>query len=97
LSGPETLRWLIEDRGLTQAEVADGAGMSKSTISEILAGKRGLGTAHIRALGAFFRVDPGLFLGPTEEEEDGGDPPARLRRVRRGAGPIEIEPAGPKR
>ena len=65
LSGPDMLRWLIEDRGLTQSEVAADAGLSASTISEVLAGKRGLGTKHVRALAAYFRLDPGLFLGGT--------------------------------
>src|SRR4051794_40603648 len=38
----DLLRFLIEQRGVTQAAVATGAGIAESTISEVLAGKRKL-------------------------------------------------------
>jgi HTH-type transcriptional regulator/antitoxin HigA len=61
-TGAEMLAHLIEDRGLSQAEVAEGAGLGISTVSEILLGRRKLNTRHIASLARFFKVDPGLFI-----------------------------------
>jgi HTH-type transcriptional regulator / antitoxin HigA len=58
----DMLRHLIEARGVTQAEVAEGAGIAESTISEILAGKRRLNRGHIEALARYFKVKPAVFL-----------------------------------
>lgn len=58
----ELLRYLIESREVTQAQVAAGTGIAESTISEVLAGKRALNRRHITELARFFRVDPGAFL-----------------------------------
>jgi HTH-type transcriptional regulator/antitoxin HigA len=60
---PDRLRWFMEARDLTQADVAHGANVSRSTISEVLAGKRALGRQPATRLAAFFRVPVGLFLG----------------------------------
>ena len=38
----ELLRFLIEQKGITQAAAAAGAGLAESTISEVLRGKRKL-------------------------------------------------------
>jgi HTH-type transcriptional regulator/antitoxin HigA len=65
VSGPEMLRYLIEDHGVTQAAVAAGAGMAESALSEILAGRRPMGRKTIEALAGYFRVDPKLFMART--------------------------------
>jgi HTH-type transcriptional regulator / antitoxin HigA len=62
VSGPDLLRCLIENRGLTQAAVARGAKIGESALSEILAGRRPMGRKTIEALARYFKVDPGLFL-----------------------------------
>jgi HTH-type transcriptional regulator / antitoxin HigA len=62
VSGPEMLRCLIENRGVTQATVARGSGISESALSEILAGRRPMGRKTIETLADYFKVDPGLFL-----------------------------------
>jgi HTH-type transcriptional regulator / antitoxin HigA len=62
LDDADMLRHLIEMREVTQTEVADGAGIAESTISEILAGKRRLNRGHIEALARYFKVKPAVFL-----------------------------------
>ena len=61
-SGAEMLQYLIEAHFRTQSDVAAGAGLPESTVSEILAGKRKLGVKHIRALARFFKVKDAVFL-----------------------------------
>jgi HTH-type transcriptional regulator / antitoxin HigA len=58
----DLLRFLIEQRGVTQAGVAAGAGIAESTISEVLAGKRTLNRRQIAKLARYFHVEPGAFL-----------------------------------
>jgi HTH-type transcriptional regulator/antitoxin HigA len=62
VSGGDMLRHLIEARGTTQARVAAGTGIAGSTVSEILAGKRGLSRRHIEALARHFHVSPAVFM-----------------------------------
>jgi HTH-type transcriptional regulator / antitoxin HigA len=57
----EMLRFLIENRGTTQAAVAKEAGIAESTISEVLAGKRRLNRSQIGKLARYFHVEPGAF------------------------------------
>jgi HTH-type transcriptional regulator / antitoxin HigA len=58
----ELLRFLIESQETTQAKVATATGISESTISEILAGKRELNRKHIEALSRHFHISPAAFL-----------------------------------
>ena len=58
----EMLRHLIEARGITQATLAKNAGVSKSTISEILSGKDRVSKRIAFKLAGFFSVSPVLFL-----------------------------------
>jgi HTH-type transcriptional regulator/antitoxin HigA len=62
VSDAEMLRHLIEARGTTQARVAAKTGISESTISAILAGRRGLNRKHIEALARYFKVNPAVFI-----------------------------------
>jgi HTH-type transcriptional regulator/antitoxin HigA len=55
------LRFLIENRGATQTQVAAGAGIAESTISEVLAGKRKLNRGQVGKLARYFHVEPGAF------------------------------------
>jgi len=60
----ELLRALIEGKGATQAEVAAGAGLAVSIVSELLSGKRKLNRGQIGKLALFFKVKPGVFAFP---------------------------------
>lgn len=56
-SDADMLRHLMEAKGVTQVEVSQDAGISKSTISEVLSGKRPLSRQMIRKLANYFKVD----------------------------------------
>jgi HTH-type transcriptional regulator / antitoxin HigA len=58
----DLLRFLIEQKNVTQAGAATGAGIAESTISEVLAGKRKLNRTQIAKLARYFHIEPGAFL-----------------------------------
>jgi HTH-type transcriptional regulator/antitoxin HigA len=62
VSDSEMLRHLIESRETSQAAVSRATRVAESTISEILAGKRGLSCRHIEAIARHFQVSPAVFL-----------------------------------
>lgn len=57
----DLLRFLIEQKGITQVGVARQAGIAASTISAVLAGKRKLNRLQIGKLARYFHVEPGAF------------------------------------
>jgi HTH-type transcriptional regulator/antitoxin HigA len=63
VSAADMLRHLIEARETTQCGVASETEIALSTISEILARKRGLNRRHIEAFARYFRVSPAVFIG----------------------------------
>jgi HTH-type transcriptional regulator/antitoxin HigA len=58
----ELLRFLIDQKSVTQSEAAIEAGIAESTISEVLAGKRKLNRAQIGKLARYFHIEPSAFL-----------------------------------
>jgi HTH-type transcriptional regulator / antitoxin HigA len=56
-SDADLLRHLLEAKGITQTGLHKGTGLPKSTISEVLAGKRPFSRQMIRKLAAYFEVD----------------------------------------
>jgi HTH-type transcriptional regulator/antitoxin HigA len=58
----EVLRFLIASNATTQAAVSAATGIAESTISEVLAGRRGLNRRHVAALSRHFHVSPAAFL-----------------------------------
>lgn len=56
-SDADMLRHLMEAKGISQAELSRRTGLPKSTISEVLAGKRRFSRAMIRTLAGFFVVE----------------------------------------
>jgi HTH-type transcriptional regulator/antitoxin HigA len=56
-SDADMLRHLMEAKGVTQAQLSRETAMAKSTISEILAGKKPFSRHMIRKLADYFRVD----------------------------------------
>jgi HTH-type transcriptional regulator / antitoxin HigA len=66
VSDADMLAHLIDAKGVTQADVARGARIAVSTISEVLSGKRTLSRTHIGKLARYFGVDPGTFSFDTD-------------------------------
>jgi HTH-type transcriptional regulator / antitoxin HigA len=60
-SGPDVLRWLMEQHGLSQADLKDELG-GQGIVSEVLSGKRELNLRQIRALAKRFGVDAAAFI-----------------------------------
>ena len=60
-SGREALRYLMEENGLTQADLVPLFG-APSVVSEMLAGKHRLALTHIRRLAAYFGVPADVFI-----------------------------------
>lgn len=58
----ETLRFLMEQHGLTQADLPELG--SQGVVSEILSGRRMLNARQIAALVARFRLSADLFIEP---------------------------------
>lgn len=56
-SDADMLRHLLSARGVTQAQLSQEAGIAKSTISEVLAGKKPFSRQVIRKLADYFQVD----------------------------------------
>lgn len=61
VSGVEALRFLMEENGLTQADLVPLFG-SRSIVSEVLAGKRRLALSHIARLAERFGVPADVFM-----------------------------------
>jgi len=87
VSAQEMLRFLIDQRGVTQRVVSDETGVANSTITALLKGKRAGGRemtlAHIGTFAKYFGVEPSVFLPGNGVEEQRPHPstgPAASRR-----------------
>jgi len=60
-SDADMLRHLMEARVVTQAELSRQTGIPRSSISEILAGKKSFSRIVIRKLADFFKVDTSIL------------------------------------
>jgi HTH-type transcriptional regulator/antitoxin HigA len=60
-SPQEVLLHLMEIRSIKQADLVGAIG-SKGVISEVVNGKRAISKAQAKALGAFFNVNPSVFI-----------------------------------
>ncbi len=60
-SDAEMLRHLLDAKGVTQAQLSRDTAIPKSTISEILAGKKPFSRQVIRKLAAYFQVDASVL------------------------------------
>jgi HTH-type transcriptional regulator/antitoxin HigA len=61
-SDADMLRHLMEAKGVTQTQVSQEAGIAKSTISEVLAGRRPFSRQMIRRLAGYFHVDVSILV-----------------------------------
>lgn len=59
-SGVDVLRFLMEEHGLTQADLPEIG--SQGVVSEVLRGKRELNIRQIRALATRFQLSPAVFI-----------------------------------
>jgi HTH-type transcriptional regulator/antitoxin HigA len=60
-SDAEMLRHQMEAKEVTQVQLSRDTGLSKSTISEVLAGKKPFSRKMIHTLAGYFRVDIGIL------------------------------------
>jgi len=60
-SDADMLRHLLDTKGITQAELHRDTGLAKSSISEVLSGRKPFSRQMIRILAGFFKVDVGLL------------------------------------
>jgi HTH-type transcriptional regulator/antitoxin HigA len=56
------LKHLLDESGKSQAEFARAVGISRSTINEVLKGRRMISVENAFRLAEFFHVEPSLFL-----------------------------------
>lgn len=56
-SDADMLRHLLEAKGITQAQLSKETGLAKSSLSEVLAGKKPFSRQMIRKLADYFGVD----------------------------------------
>ncbi len=61
--GADMLVFMLEQRGLSQHELARATGLPQSTISNLLRRKRPFTVAHARTLAKYFGGDVGMWLG----------------------------------
>ena len=58
----DILQHLLDNSGKSQAEFARSVGIPRSTISEVLKGKRAISVENAFRLAEYFHVEPSLFL-----------------------------------
>jgi HTH-type transcriptional regulator / antitoxin HigA len=61
-SDAEMLRHLMDAKGVTQAQLSRDAAIPKSTISEVLAGKKPFSRQVVRKLADYFKVDASVLV-----------------------------------
>jgi HTH-type transcriptional regulator/antitoxin HigA len=62
VSAADVVRHLLAERDMSVNAFARAAGVSQSTLSEMLRGKRQWSRTAILRISGFFRLNPGLFL-----------------------------------
>jgi HTH-type transcriptional regulator/antitoxin HigA len=60
-SDADMLRHLMEAKGVTQAQLSKETGLAKSSVSEVLAGKKPFSRQMIRKLADYFKVDVSML------------------------------------
>ena len=62
VSPADIIEHLIDAKGISQAALARQTGVSRTTISEVLKGKRTISVENAFRLAEYFHVEPSLFL-----------------------------------
>lgn len=60
-SDADMLRHLLESKGVTQSEVCSATRLPKSSLSEVLSGKKQFSRQMIRSLAGYFQIDPSVL------------------------------------
>lgn len=60
-SDADMLRHLLESKGVTQAEVSVATGLPKSSLSEVVSGKKQFSRQMIRSLADYFQIDASVL------------------------------------
>jgi len=60
-SDADMLRHLLDSKGVTQAEVCSVTGLPKSSLSEVLSGKKQFSRQMIRSLAGYFQIDASVL------------------------------------
>jgi HTH-type transcriptional regulator/antitoxin HigA len=68
----EMLRHLLEAKGITQAQLCRATQIPKSSISEILAGKKPFSRMLIRKLAGYFQVDASVLAANFHKKDTNG-------------------------
>jgi len=61
-SDADMLRHLMEAKGVTQIQLSRATGIAKSSVSEVLAGKKQFSRSMIRELADYFQVDVSVLV-----------------------------------
>ena len=62
VAAADLLAYLLESRAITKAKLATATGIPRSTITEILAGRRQISVGNIRKFANFFQLSASLFV-----------------------------------
>ena len=62
-SDADMLQHLLESRAISQIQLSRGTGIARSSISEVLAGKKTFSKQMIRKLADFFQLDVAVLAG----------------------------------
>jgi len=70
VSGIEMVKYLIGQKGVSQSEVARATGMTVSTISDIMNGRRPLNMKHVKQFATYFNVKAGTLMDEVDVPGD---------------------------
>lgn len=62
ISPGEMLKFLLDQRKMSQTELANQTGIAQSTIANVIAGRRQLSKSGMLILSKFFKMSPTLFM-----------------------------------
>ena len=72
VSAADMLEHLIDARGITNATLAAETNIPRSTITDILAGRRRISIGNVRKFADYFHLPPSVFVSPQAEDATEG-------------------------
>jgi HTH-type transcriptional regulator/antitoxin HigA len=67
LAPAELLAHLLEERGLSQADLVRRTGIAKATVSDLVSGKRPFTVEHMHRIAEVFNLPAAVFIAHTRE------------------------------